>query len=102
MPRLEHFFLGRFSVRLDGRPVTAFESDKVRALLAYLVIEARHAHSRDSLAALIWPDQPDDVARQNLRHVLYKLRQALHASGRGGGPEFLLISPQTVQLNPEA
>jgi predicted ATPase/DNA-binding SARP family transcriptional activator len=102
MPRLEHFFLGPFSVKLAGKPVTGFESDKVRALLAYLAVEAGRAHSRDALCALIWPDQPDDTTRQNLRHVLYKLRQALSDTERDGLPAFLLVTPQTVQLNPDA
>ena len=103
MPRLEHFFLGPFEVRLDGKPVTGFESDKVRALLAYLAVEADHAHSRDALAALIWPDQADETARQNLRHVLYKLRQALHDTAeRADAPAFLVITPQTAQMNPDA
>jgi predicted ATPase/DNA-binding SARP family transcriptional activator len=75
----------------------------VRALLAYLAVEAGRAHSRDALVALIWPDQPDETARQNLRHVLYKLRQTLHdTTERADTPAFLVVTPQTVQLNPDA
>lgn len=43
MPKLELNFLGLFSVTLEGEPVTSFESNKARALLAYLAVEAeRH------------------------------------------------------------
>jgi DNA-binding SARP family transcriptional activator len=38
--------LGPFHVTLDGKPVAGFESNKVRALLAYLAVEADRPHSR--------------------------------------------------------
>jgi DNA-binding SARP family transcriptional activator len=51
--------LGPFQVTLAGEPVTSFESDKVRALLAYLAVEADRPHRRESLAGLLWPDWPE-------------------------------------------
>lgn len=39
MAGLSLFLLGAFQVTLAGEPVTRFESNKVRALLAYLAIE---------------------------------------------------------------
>ena len=39
MARLSLSLLGPFQVTLDGDPIIAFESDKVRALLAYLAGE---------------------------------------------------------------
>ena len=105
MPRLEHYFLGPFQIALDGQQVTDFAFDKVRALLAYLAMQPGQAHRRDALAALLWPDQPDALALKNLRHALYKLRQALGESEGptarpvGPAPPFLLITAQTVQFN---
>jgi len=55
MARLELSFLGPFQVRLEGRPVTSFEADKVRALLVYLAVEASRPHRREQLASLFWP-----------------------------------------------
>ena len=40
MESLHIQLLGAFHVRLDGEPVTVFVSDKARALLAYLAVEA--------------------------------------------------------------
>jgi len=40
MARLTLSFLGPFRVTLEGQPVAAFESDKVRVLLAYLAVES--------------------------------------------------------------
>src|SRR5512135_1365298 len=99
MPSLSISLFGGVSVFLNGKPVNNFESNKVRALLAYLVMEADRAHSRDKLAALLWPDMPDQAARSNLRYALSNLRKAIgdvHAS-----QPVLCISKQTVQLDLE-
>jgi hypothetical protein len=64
-------------VTLDGEPATAFESDKVRALLAYLAVEADRPHRREKLIGLLWPDWPERSARQNLSQALCNLRAAI-------------------------
>jgi DNA-binding SARP family transcriptional activator len=88
---------GGLSVNLDGEPVAAFESDKVRALLVYLVVESERAHRRETLAGLLWPDYPERSARTNLRNVLANLRQVIR--DREATPPFLDISRQTIQFN---
>lgn len=120
-------FLGSFQVSLDGKAVTGFESDKVRALLAYLAIEAGRPHRREALSALLWPDQPAQAAGQSLRQAIYLLRRTLSDAGRSGldgqdgpgkeagpggrplpdealadasPPPYLLVGRGTVQFNP--
>ena len=66
MPQLAIRLLGSFQVTLDSQPVTGFAYDKVRALLAYLAVEADHFHRRETLATLFWPDHPPKLARQSL------------------------------------
>ena len=58
MARLSVRLLGSLQVTLDGQAVTGFESDQVRALLTYLVVEAERAHRRETLAGLLWPGFP--------------------------------------------
>ncbi len=70
--------LGPWDVRIDGAPVTTFEYAKVRALLAYLVIQAGRPASRDQICALLWPNSPERAARRNLSQALAQLRRALH------------------------
>lgn len=89
--------LGGFQVERDGLVVAAFESNKVRALLAYLAIETERIHQRAQLATLLWPDHPDAMARSNLRHVLHQLRQTL---ADDPATPLLLTTYQTVELNP--
>jgi len=103
MAHLSVSLLGPFQVTLDGAPVTAFESDKVRALLAYLAVEADRPQSRDKLAGLLWPNRTDRDARSNLRYALSNLRKAIGdrptVDARGTAPPFLRVSRQTIQFN---
>jgi WD40 repeat protein/DNA-binding SARP family transcriptional activator len=99
MARLSICLLGPFEATLDGQPIASFESDKARALLAYLAVEAGRGHSREKLAGLLWPDRPEPAARSNLAHALAVLRQVI--GDRDAGAPALLISRQAIQLNSE-
>lgn len=96
MERLSISLLGTFAVVIDGKPITAFPSDKVRALLAYLALEADRPHRRETLATLLWPHL--STARRNLRQVLYELRHVLVPSPGADSP-WLLVSRQDVQFH---
>ncbi|HVP22104.1 MAG TPA: BTAD domain-containing putative transcriptional regulator [Anaerolineaceae bacterium] len=98
MKRLLITLLGSFHVTLDGEEITGFKSQRVRALLAYLAVEQQIAHSRNSLAALFWPDWPDQEAHNNLRYALYNLRQAIRS--QEVEPQFLIAGREMVQFNP--
>ena len=98
MSQLDLNFLGSFQVTLDGRPLTVFESDKVRGLLAYLSVESNQEHNRTQLATLLWSGYSDESARTTLRHVLHRLR--LTIGDESASPPFLLITRHTLQFNP--
>ncbi len=100
MSRLVISLLGDFAVALDGRPVTAFESDQVRALLAYLAAAPGRPYPRATLADLLWPNYPDAAARANLRHALSRLRHAL--ADHDAAEPLLLADARVVGLNPAA
>jgi predicted ATPase/DNA-binding SARP family transcriptional activator len=100
MPRLEISLLGPFQVRLDGVPVTRFGADTARALLAYLVVDARTPRRREALAGLLWPDHPESEARHNLSQALLRLRAAI--GDRDASPPFLLSTRETIQLHPDS
>lgn len=100
MVRLELRLLGPFEVRLDGNAVTGFESNKVRALLAYLAAESPRPQSRESLAELLWPGWPQQSAMSNLRYALSDLRKTI--GDREVNPHFLIITREIIQLNPES
>ena len=97
MPHLSLSLLGPFQVTLDGQPVTDFKSNKVRALLAYLAVEAERPHPREVLAGLLWPDWPDRDALGNLRYALSDLRRVI--GDRIAEPPFLLIARDALRFS---
>jgi DNA-binding SARP family transcriptional activator len=100
MPRLLLTLLGPFQATVEGKAITGFESNKVRALLAYLAVEADLPQPREKLAGLLWPDWPEKSARNNLRYALANLRQVI--GDRETEAPLLCISRQSVQVNPDS
>lgn len=99
MAHLSLYLLGSFQATLDNQPVKGFDSDRVRALLAYLAVEADRPHRRESLAGLLWPEQPEQTARSNLRYALANLRRII--GDRTAEPPFLRITRHALQFNPD-
>jgi DNA-binding SARP family transcriptional activator/predicted ATPase len=71
--------LGIPEIRLGEEPLS-FRTRKVLALLAYLTVE-RGMHSRESLMALLWPEDSQSGAAATLRTTLSRLRKALESAG---------------------
>ncbi len=93
---------GSVQLWIDQKPITRFRTYKIRDLLIYLTVKANTPHQRDDLAALLWSDYPDRVARTNLRNTLTHLRKIL-APILANDPTFLTTTRQIIQLkiNPE-
>ncbi len=98
MPQLVLNLLGPLQVT-RGEATVIFRSDKERALLAFLVVEADRPHRREALTGLLYPDQAQTQAQSNLRKTLFRLRAALGESDETT-PGLLLVTPKTVQFNP--
>lgn len=98
-PVLRIQLLGAFRVTLAGDPVTNFDADTARALLAYLALHAHSAHRRAALADLLWCDQPPENSLHNLRSALNRLRKALNAHDQADQP-LILAERQSIQWNP--
>ena len=68
--------------------------NKAKALLVYLVVTGQ-AHSREALAALLWPELDSQRARGSLRRALHRLSKAL-------GAGLFQIMDDTIRISPEA
>ncbi len=75
---LEVRLLGQFEINMDGERIE-IPSRPAQSLLAYLILRAGTAHRREKLAGLLWPDSDEKNARGNLRHAIWRLRQAIGA-----------------------
>src|SRR5512146_996661 len=89
--------LGALQVTLADGETVKFRSDQTRALLAYLAVEGDRPHRRDALTGLLWPDEPEQTARHNLRQALFSLRQAL--GDPAAHPSYLHITRNEIQFN---
>jgi non-specific serine/threonine protein kinase len=81
-PVLSIQLLGQFRIAAAGSPdVTAMgvRSQRLQALLAYLVLQRQAPLMRQHLAFLLWPVSTEAQALTNLRNLLHQLRQVLPA-----------------------
>lgn len=99
MTRLVLHGLGAFKATLDAVDLTAFSTDKVRALLIYLALETAQPHRRELLASLFWPEMPQSTALTNLRLALHRLRQTFDEVVPDASATLLISTRQTLQLN---
>ncbi|MFO7695687.1 MAG: BREX system ATP-binding domain-containing protein, partial [Anaerolineae bacterium] len=83
MAHLSIALLGPIRVSLDGAPLAHFDSDKARALLAYLATDGHSPYRREALAGLLWPGYPESSARRSLSQTLFGLRRDLGLAGDG-------------------
>ena len=100
MTRLTIRLLGSFQVNIDATPISQFESNKVRALLAYLVVEQQQVHRREKLAELFWPEMSVKRANSNLSQAIYNLRNLIQDDQTE--PPYLLRTRSAVQFNPDS
>src|SRR5688572_16934021 len=73
MPYLALFFMGQPRLELNGAAVKV-PLKKALALLSYLAV-TNESHSRETLAAFLWPEYNQDAAFNTLRVNLHALRK---------------------------
>jgi TolB-like protein len=71
---LQISLLGRTEASWADGEAVDFKSKKALALLGYLAVEGKRAHTREHLATLLWGRTGEDRARHNLRQALGKIR----------------------------
>lgn len=84
--------LNGFQVWYDEQPLENFNSPRLQAFLAYLLLHRGVPQARQHLAFLLWPDSSEAQARTNLRNLLHTLRQALPNADR-----FITVDLKTLQ-----
>ena len=91
MSRLKLYFLGTPRIEREGEAIS-LSHHKALALLAYLAV-TRQPHTRQALAALLWPEYDPATARAELRRMLWVLNKSL-------GQSWLAVDRETVSLPP--
>ncbi len=86
MSKLIFSFLGRLQIEHSPLETITLTNRKAIGLLAYLLIESNHAHSREFLLGLLWPDLSTAAAQNNLRVTWAQLQKALGTSASDEQP----------------
>lgn len=95
---LEVRLLGAFEVKM-GEGLIHISGRHEQSLFAYLVLNSGTPQRREKLAFLLWPDSTDDAARENLRHILWRIRKTLPSTPP---PEYLLTDDLSIAFNASA
>jgi DNA-binding SARP family transcriptional activator/Tfp pilus assembly protein PilF len=93
MSQLTLLLLGPPRLEYNNQPVE-IDTRKAIALLAYLALTEQQ-HSRDALAALLWPDYGQTSARAALRRTLSALKKALGNTELDADRERVGLGPST-------
>jgi predicted ATPase/DNA-binding SARP family transcriptional activator len=99
LPELIFSLLGRLQIEHRQLGAINLTNRKAIGLLAYLLIESDHAHSREFLLGLLWPDLPTPAAQNNLRVTWSYLHKALGTSDSGAQPT-LIGNRLALRFNP--
>jgi len=105
MASLSLSLMGPFAATYNNQPLHNFKTNKVQALLIYLVVEKDHSHRRESLMEFLCPDMPLESAQVNLRQTVYHLQQAIPKVQSIDGKEMVrlvMANQRLVGLNPRA
>lgn len=70
-------FLGTLRFTFGKEAIATVKTNRMRSLLALLVLTQDAPQSREHIASLLWPESDQGQARTNLRQLLHNLRRAL-------------------------
>jgi predicted ATPase/DNA-binding SARP family transcriptional activator len=101
LSKLIFSFLGHLKVEHHQLGALTLANRKAIGLLAYLLIESHHAHSREFLLGLLWPDLPIPSAQNNLRVTWAHLQKALGTDASDANP-YLIGDRLTLRFNPQS
>ena len=99
MAELIFSLLGQLQIESHQLGTITLNNRKAIGLLAYLLCEAEHSHSREFLLGLLWPELPTAAAQNNLRVTWAQLQKALGTNGSDEQPH-LISDRLSLAFNP--
>jgi DNA-binding SARP family transcriptional activator len=101
MSQLNISLFGKFCIRYNGKDIAGLDSLKVQELFSYLLLYRHQPHTREKLAALLWPDSSAAQSKRYLRQTLWQLQAEIDSSVPNA-PEMLLVESEWIQINESA
>jgi len=94
---LHLYLFGLFRLTKDDQPIVGMDQARLQQLLAHLVSHRAVPISRQQLPLSFWLDSTAQLARKNLRTLLFWLRHALPTAA-----SVLGVTSSTIQVRPDA
>lgn len=73
-----------------------FPYAKINALLYYMLVVK--VANRDEVSGLLWPNEPDDIAKRNLRNAIYQAKKTLGIDMIQSPSKSTLVLNQTLDI----
>jgi DNA-binding SARP family transcriptional activator len=83
---------GEFYLASDGLPIHGVKSERLQALLAFMLLHWNAPQTRQQVAVHLWPDAIEGDAKANLRRRLHELKQLIPDADR-----WLRVETKTIQ-----
>jgi DNA-binding SARP family transcriptional activator len=101
MSTLKIYLFRRFLIKKSGQSIEGLDSQKVKELLCYLLLNQQRPHTREKLSSLLWPSSNESQAKQYLRQTLWQLQSTLESELDDDVP-LLLVETNWIQVNQTA
>jgi DNA-binding SARP family transcriptional activator len=98
IPQVVARLLGRPSLLINDAEVLSDLPHKDQELFCYLVLFRTRQHRRETLATLLWSENPSEQSRKYLRQSLWRLHEALALGGVLDPRKVLPADPEWVQF----
>ena len=99
MNGLKFFLLGKMRIEKNGEAFTDFQSPQILGLLAFLLADRNHTHTREELIQMFWPEVSETSARNNLRVALFRLKNAFQDDL--GNQPLITGTTRAIGINPD-
>ncbi len=97
MDGLQVSLFGKFCVRCGEQALNGLDAYKVQELFCYLLLHANRPHHRESLAGLLWQEQPAAQSKGYLRRTLWQLQNAFN--DRADLNSMVQVDADWIQVN---
>jgi len=101
MSNVKAYLFGKFRIRCGDHSWDGPEGCKAKELFCYLLVHRNVIHNREHLASILWGDNTASQSKKYLRQVLWQLQSACEGSLGEAHGRLLLISTDSIRINPE-
>ena len=100
--KIRAYCFSNFELEIEGKRVDKWHSLKAKSLLKFLLAHRNKPVSKDVLIELLWPDCDPEEGKNNLKAVVYSLRQTLIGQKeQNQASQLILFSEGQYLINPE-